>query len=249
MRIRSPRWLNNTIGVLLLVVLAELIGRTGIAGRSWPPLTEVFGYLAEPVAQATVLRALTATAASAGWGLVLGIVFAAIAALLSTFIPVLRPGLDRLASVLNAVPLIALAPLLITTVGRDSTPAVVAALGVGFVMFVAFTAGLSGASATHQDVFAVFGSARTTTLLRLQVPVALPTVLDGLALAAPTAILGATIGEWFGAPRGLGVLIVSAMQNYQVLLLWAAALTAALLSLAAYLIAVRLQSGAVRRFT
>ncbi|MET1044964.1 MAG: ABC transporter permease subunit, partial [Microbacteriaceae bacterium] len=109
--------------------------------------------------------------------------------------------------------------------------------------------GLAGASATHQDVFSVFGSARSTTLLRLQIPVSLPTVFDGLALAAPTAILGATIGEWFGAPRGLGVLIVSAMQNYQVLLLWAAALTAALLSLAAYLVAVRLQSGAVRRFT
>ena len=42
------------------------------------------------------------------------------------------------------------------------------------------------------------------------------------------------LGEWFGAPRGLGVLIVSAMQNYQIELLWAAALLAAGMSMIAF---------------
>jgi ABC-type nitrate/sulfonate/bicarbonate transport system permease component len=47
-------------------------------------------------------------------------------------------------------------------------------------------------------------------------------------------VLGAVLGEWFGAPRGLGVLIVSAMQNYQINLLWAAAMLAALVSMISF---------------
>jgi ABC-type nitrate/sulfonate/bicarbonate transport system permease component len=244
-----PRWLYPVIGVVVLIVGAEIIGRTGVAGKSWPPLTDVVTYLSRPVALQTVLRGFGATAMAAGAGLVAGVVFAMAAALISLFVPVTRPGLDRLAALLHAVPLIALAPLLITTVGREATPTVVAALGVGFVMFVSFSSGLAAASASHGDMFTVFGANRLSRLTRLQLPAALPILLDGLALAAPTAVLGATIGEWFGAPRGLGVLIVSAMQNFQIPLLWSAALGATLLSLAAYLVVVRLQAVAVRRFT
>ena len=68
----------------------------------------------------------------------------------------------------------------------------------------------------------------------LQLPASLPGLADGLRLAAPAALLGAVIGEWFGAPRGLGVLIVSAMQNYQITLLWSAALLTALSSTIAF---------------
>jgi NitT/TauT family transport system permease protein len=161
---------------------------------------------------------------------------------------VLRQGLDRFAAILNAVPTIALAPLLITTVGRQSTPAVIAALSVGFVMFVSMTSGFANTSAAHRDLFTVFGSGRLQRLGRLELPRAVPAFFDGLTLAAPAAVLGATIGEWFGAPMGLGLLIVSAMQNYQMPLLWSAALAATLLSLAAYLVLVQVQRLAVRRF-
>jgi NitT/TauT family transport system permease protein len=80
------------------------------------------------------------------------------------------------------------------------------------------------------------------------VPQAIPAFFDGLTLAAPAAVLGATIGEWFGAPMGLGLVLVSAMQNYQMALLWSAALAATIMSLAAYLLFVQLQRVAVRRF-
>ncbi len=37
--------------------------------------------------------------------------------------------------------------------------------------------------------------------------------------------------EWFGAPRGIGILIINAMQNFQINLLWSAVLLAAMVSL------------------
>lgn len=236
-------------GVLVLLAGAEAVGRAGIAGPSWPPLSEVATHLLDADRRATVVRAASATLASAAEGLLAGVLVAAAAAFTGLLLPPLRPGLDRLAALLHAVPVIALAPLLITTVGRETTPTVVAGLGAGFVMFVAFSSGLSlgGRRTTHDDVFDALGANRLRRLLRLQLPASVPTVLDGLTLAAPAAVLGATIGEWFGAPRGLGVLIVSAMQNFQVTLLWSAAVCATALSLAAYGLTTALQRAAVRR--
>jgi NitT/TauT family transport system permease protein len=235
------------LGVLLL--LTELIGRVGLLGRSWPPLSDVVAYLAEPSSRQLVGRALSATASAAAAGFVLGSVVAVAVAALGALAPLLQPGLDRLAAVVNAVPLIALGPLLITTVGREQTPMLIAALASGFAVFVAATSGLAAASRAHQDVFAVLGASRLTALRRLQAPSAVPLLVDGLTLAAPAAVLGAVIGEWFGAPRGLGVLLVSSMQNFQVDLLWTAALSAALVSLLAYTLLVAVRGLATRRLT
>jgi NitT/TauT family transport system permease protein len=235
-------------GAALLVVVAQLIGQFGLAGRAWPPLTDVIAYVSAPSGASLLGRNLLVTLVAAGQGFLLGTAVAVLGAVLALIVPVLRQGLDRFAAILNAVPTIALAPLLITTVGRQSTPAVIAALSVGFVMFVSMTSGFANTSAAHRDLFTVFGSGRLQRLGRLELPRAVPAFFDGLTLAAPAAVLGATIGEWFGAPMGLGLLIVSAMQNYQMPLLWSAALAATLLSLAAYLVLVQVQRLAVRRF-
>ena len=55
-----------------------------------------------------------------------------------------------------------------------------------------------------------------------------------MKLSVPIAFIGAIIGEWFGASRGLGLLIVSAMQNFQIPLLWSAVLITAVASLAMF---------------
>ncbi|MFL0410948.1 ABC transporter permease [Microbacterium paludicola] len=235
-------------GGALLIVLAQLIGQFELAGKAWPPLTDVLAYVSTPAGSSLLGRNLLVTLAAAAQGFLLGTAVAVIGAALALVVPMLRQGLDRFAAILHAVPTIALAPLLITTVGREGTPAVIAALSVGFVMFVSMTSGLTAANPAHHDLFTVFGSTRLQRLGRLELPRAVPAFFDGLTLAAPAAILGATIGEWFGAPMGIGLLLVSAMQNYQMALLWAAALAATLLSLAAYLLLVQLQRLAAGRF-
>jgi NitT/TauT family transport system permease protein len=55
-----------------------------------------------------------------------------------------------------------------------------------------------------------------------------------MKLAIPVAFIGAIVGEWFGASRGLGLLMVSAMQNFQIPLLWSAVLIVTLASLALF---------------
>ena len=156
---------------------------------------------------------------------------ASFGAILALLVPPLRDGIDKLATILHACRSSRWRPLFIVTLGRERTPTAIAALAAGFAMFVASTAAIESARPLQQDLFTALGSGRLRRFASLEFPAAIPGLADGLRLAAPAAILGAVLGEWFGAPRGLGVLIVSAMQNYQIELLWAAALLAAGMSM------------------
>ena len=82
----------------------------------------------------------------------------------------------------------------------------------------------------------------------LDLPAALPSLSSGLKLAVPVSLIGAVIGEWFGAPRGLGVLIVNAMQNFQIPLLWSAVTLIAGASLALYSALTLLERACYARF-
>lgn len=230
----AARWVQRGIGISAYLALWEIAGRRQWLGRTFPPLSDVIDKIVDPAQRDVVLRALRTTAGSSVLGFVIGVAAAIVGAVVALVVPVLRPGINQLATILHAMPVIALAPLFIVTLGRERTPVAIAALAAGFAMFVAATAAVETARPIHHDVFTALGSGRGRRLVSLQLPAALPGLADGLRLAAPAAVLGAVLGEWFGAPRGIGVLIVSAMQNYQIELLWAAALLAAVLSMMAF---------------
>ena len=78
-------------------------------------------------------------------------------------------------------------------------------------------------------------------------PSAIPDLLSGLKTAVGNALIGAIVGEWFGAPRGLGVVIINAMQNFQIALMWAAVLLLAAIALASYALLDMLEAAVERR--
>src|SRR5918995_4241172 len=228
------RVVKLAIGIGFYLALWQLAGERQWLGRTFPPLTDIVSETFGATRRDAIGRAFSATASATAVGFVIGVTGALAGAVVSSVVPVLRRGIDNLATILHAMPVIALAPLFIVTLGRERTPVAIAALAAGFAMFVAATAAVESARAVHHDVFTALGASRLRRFRSLQLPAAIPGFADGLRLAAPAAVLGAVLGEWFGAPRGLGVLIVSAMQNYQIELLWAAALLAAVLSMVAF---------------
>jgi NitT/TauT family transport system permease protein len=229
-----PGLAMRAAGVALLLLAWELLGQGGALGKLWPPLSDIVGHVLAPGNAALLLGALQSTATSAGTGLLIGSAFGVLLAVLGLLWTPLGQGLGRFAATLNAVPLIALGPVLIVTAGREATPVVIASITVFFGVFVAASSGLASASREQGDLLTVLGASRRNRLWLLQVPGALPMFVDGLRLSVTAAVVGAILGEWFGAPGGIGLLLVSAMQNYQIALLWSAALLAALMSLAAY---------------
>ncbi len=214
----------GTIGIAAFLALWEYIGVAGLAGLSWPPLTTVLAYLFDPSRQGLFLRAIGASFSMVTAGYVAGSIAGILFAVLGHLVLPLKEGLGRFASVVHSIPSIALAPLFIMLIDKDWTGMAIATLNVYFILFIATQSGLAAASRAHQDVFTVLGAGRVTRLLRLEMPAALPAMASGMKYAVPASFIGAIIGEWFGASRGLGLLMVSAMQNFQIPLLWSAML-------------------------
>ena len=238
----------GAVGLVSFAAAWEVLGRAELLGQSWPPLSTILTTLIDPERRRLFQRAITTTIGEAARGYLIGILIAFALGLLSVLVPALRGGLDRLAALLNAVPVIALGPVLISTMPRDQVPVALAALAVFFTTFVATTAGFAAASPLHQDVFSVLGAARPARFRLLQLPASLPILCTGLKIGAPAAVLGAILGEWFGTEHGIGPILVAAMQNYQVELLWATALLGASLSMLAYGAMSLLERATERRF-
>jgi len=222
------------IGLLLFLGAWQSIGALHLAGPSIPALTEVLAIFTEPWKLALLGRAAAATLLSAATGLVAGALLGAALAMLAHVVLPLRSGLDRISVVVNAVPAIALGPILIVTVGRDLTPPTLAAIPVFFLIYVTVSSGLRSISPRLNDALMIMGAGRVARLFYLEAPAALPAFLSGLRIAVTAAIVGAVVGEWFGASTGLGIVILNTMLNFQIPMMWAAVIFAATASLAAY---------------
>ena len=242
------RALLGAVGFCVFFGLWQIIGYYELAGLSWPSLSSVIDMLIDPNRRPLFVRAISATLRSTGAGYLLGASLGLFLACVTHLQPLLRRGGDRLAAVLNSVPSIALAPIFLLLLNRDATPAAVASIHVFFIVYVSVTSGLASASAAHQDLFTVLGASRVARFWRLEMLAALPALVSGLRLSWPAALIGAIIGEWFGAPRGLGILIINAMQNFQIVLLWCAVFLAVITSLTFYSLITVLERTIYRRF-
>jgi ABC-type nitrate/sulfonate/bicarbonate transport system permease component len=221
-------------GLLVFFSVWEVIGRAELFGSSWPPLSRVVAELFDPHTRLLLASALLVTSFEAALGYVFGAGTAFLSGVLGVFLPPIQPGLLRLAVVVHAIPVVALAPVLISLLPLDLIPAALASLAVYFTTLVATTTGFSAPRPAHDDLLTILGAQRRERFRHLLLPAALPVIVDGLKLAAPAAVLGAIIGEWLGAPKGLGPVLVAAMGNLRYQLLWATALTGVTLSLAAF---------------
>lgn len=227
----SRSLLLGLVGMFVFFAGWEAVGSYRLAGLSWPPLTAVLAYLADSTRTPLFVRAVDATLTAVAIGYAFGCVVGLALAMITHVMSVLRPGTDRAMAVIHAIPSIALGPLFIVLLSREATPVAIASLNVLFALYVAGSSGLASASKAHLDVMRALGAPLVRQLLHLDLPAALPAIVTGMKLAVPAALIGAIIGEWFGAPRGLGLLILNAMQNFQILLLWSAVLLTALVSL------------------
>jgi NitT/TauT family transport system permease protein len=238
----------GALGIGVFLLLWQIIGAYRLAGLTWPPLTEVIETLTDPDRTGVFLRGAKATYSSAAIGFTLGTVLGLLVAAGVHLAPPLRLGMDWLASVVNALPGIALGPILIVTLGPAAAPVALATIGVFFLAYVAARAGFANAAQANQDLFTVLGASPARRLWRLELPAALPTIASGMRLSLAAAMIGAVLGEWFGAPHGLGLIVIGAMQNFQIPLLWCAVLLIAAASIVAYAAATLLEAAAYRTF-
>jgi NitT/TauT family transport system permease protein len=244
----AGRLLASAGGLAVLAAGWELAGRTGALGPSWPPLSGVWAFAAEPEHAALLVDAAGRTGREALTGYAAGSLAGCGLAMSSALVPAAAPGLERFAALVNGIPVIAVGSLCAVTFPPSANPAIVAALATFFIAFVATVAGLDSPARIQRALFEALGASRARTFGLLELPAALPGIADGLRASAPVAVVGAIIGEWFASDRGLGPILVNAMQNYQIDLLWGAALAGAALAAGAYLVLGVLAAAAANRF-
>ncbi|MFM8478762.1 MAG: ABC transporter permease [Planctomycetaceae bacterium] len=150
------------------------------------------------------------TAAAAATGLCLGTCAGTLTAFAFSQSIAVRRAFYPYAVLLQTVPIIAIAPIVIVTLGRGFlSVTLVAAILSLFPIITNTTTGLLLVSADLQDLFRLNHATRWQTLIHLRVPAALPYLLSGIRISSGSAIVGAIVGEFFvgsGTP-GLGALI------------------------------------------
>jgi NitT/TauT family transport system permease protein len=135
----------------------------------------------------------------------------------------------------QAIPIVAIAPLLIIWFGPGLTSKVlICALIVFFPVLINTLVGLRGVPENLRDLMRSMRSDRGQMLRYLEIPAALPLVLGGLRIGATLAVIGAVVGEFVGSDRGLGFLINLARGQYDTALVFGTVFTLVLLALVLY---------------
>ncbi len=197
--------------------------------------SDIGRYLGENAALLT--RATLETSANAGWGFVLGNGAAIALATLITVFPRSERTLSALALLVFCIPLIASGPILRVLFGPGAGPQIMlAALAVYYTTLLALLVGLRAVSQAWTDLMRIYGRGPVSTLFRVRARASLPYLFVGLQISAPAAFLGAMIGEFTGAERGLGVLTLRAMRGLETDATWTLAILAAGIAMTAYIL-------------
>lgn len=131
--------------------------------------------------------------------------------------------------VLQAVPVVAITPVIALIIGRNAfTAMVIAAIIAVFPILVNTVRGLASVSDESVELMHVLGSSRWNTFQYLRLPGALPYTFAGLRVAASVVVPGAMVAEWITADSGLGFYVINQSVAYQTELVWAGILVATL---------------------
>ncbi|SED91039.1 NitT/TauT family transport system permease protein [Beijerinckia sp. 28-YEA-48] len=173
------------------------------------------------------------------WEIVLGYiaaVFGGLALGLAIFAwPMGQRLLYPLVVLFQGLPKVALAPLMVVWIGYGTSSKVLMAfLFAFFPVVIATLGGLAGTPAHLIEHFKSIGASRLTTFRRLEMPAALPAIMDGCKTAMPLAVIGAIVGEFVGAQHGLGYLILEANAAARTDLLFAALVAISILATLLY---------------
>ncbi len=149
------------------------------------------------------------------------------------------PALDRILSpyivAAQAVPIVALAPLLVIWFGFGSVSKIlVCALTLFLPVLINTAVGIRSVDRNLRELMRSLGASRWQTFCMLEVPAALPVLFGGLKIGATLSVIGAVVGEFVGADRGLGFLINLARGLFDTPLLFVALFTLVAIALALY---------------
>lgn len=235
LRMALPRYSVILVLPAGLLVWQLVAGWSGLPPFILPSPLQVWGRAVLAWEDGSLLRHSLVTLSEVLAGLALGVGLAlALGYLLAksiTFERVLSPYI--IAS--QAIPIVAIAPLLVIWFGPGMLSKIlICALIVFFPVLVNTIVGLRSVPEELQELMRSLRSTRWQMIRYLEIPSTLPVFLGGLRIGATLSVIGAVVGEFAGADRGLGFLISVGRGSYDTALVFVAVFTLIGMALALY---------------
>jgi NitT/TauT family transport system permease protein len=242
-----PGWAPAALSLAAFVLAWKLlVVVTGYPPFVLPPPEQVIGRFISawsdgtigPHAVRTLVEVALGFSLGAGLGLVVGYVLARL--------PLAERLLSPYIVAAQATPILALAPLLALWFGPGLTSVVICGLIVFFPVAIATMVGVRAVDARLLELARSLRATRWQVVTTLEIPAALPAIFGGLRIGVTLAVVGAIVGEWAGADRGLGMLVNLARGSlFDIPLLFATLLTIALLGIGLYALVVLVERALV----
>jgi NitT/TauT family transport system permease protein len=204
----------------------------------WAALVENWtqGHAILPAAQVTFFEAIG--------GLVIGTVLGVLTAFVVSRFPASQDTVLPLAIAVNAIPIIAFAPVANNWFGILSplSKMAIAATLAYFPIMINTLRGLTQVEPSALELMRSYAAAPSTVTREVRIPNALPFFFTGLKIATTLSLIGAVVGEYFGGLTAtLGRVVVAAASSLRFDVTWAAILVVSLMGIALYLAVVLLE--------
>jgi NitT/TauT family transport system permease protein len=224
--------------ILLLAVLAAWYGL--VQWRRLPPLvlplpTAVAHALVQNLLDGFLWPHLWVTLSEIVLGFVGGSVLGVGLGSLVALAPLVQRILNPYIIASQAMPKLALAPLFVIWCGFGIVPkALIAALIAFFPLFENTLTGLRAVDTETLDLFRMLGASRWQVFSKLLLPNAVPYLFAGLRVAIVLSVVGAVVGEYIGANKGLGALIMASQGMMDTTLMFAVFIVLTLVGIVLY---------------
>jgi sulfonate transport system permease protein len=225
------KWLRS---VLALLVVWEIAGQFAlVASGALPAPSAILSRFW--IDKGDYVPHVLATLEASFFGFVIGNVIAVVAGVIFALSPLCLRLFRGINIAIFALPPIAISPILVLTFSGMTPRIILAALGCYFVTMTATVIGLTQADNRSLDVVRAYGGNRWASVRLVQFRSALPSILGGLRITAPAAVLGAILAEFGGGGRfGLGTYLLGSLGRADPPRLWGIGLMATLIAGLAY---------------
>ena len=237
----APLRLNGTRLLPLLTLLLFLLGwETVVRIGAYPAFilpspAQVASKLLAVAADGTLWRHMSVTLVEVMGGLALGVTLATVLGYAVAKSVTIERALSPYLVASQAIPIVAIAPLLVIWFGPGLLSKVlISGLIVFFPILVNTIAGVRGVSHDLRDLMRSLQASPWQIFAKLEVPAAMPVLLAGLKVGATLSVIGAVVGEFAGSDAGLGFMINLADGQYDTARVFVGVLALVLMALSLY---------------
>ena len=190
---------------------------------------------------------LLPTATEAITGFLIGNCVAIVLATIFVHNKSLEDAFFPLVVLINTIPVVAKAPILVLLLGNGMEPKIaIAALICFFPTLVNMVRGLESVNPQAMELMRVLSASKREVFFKLRLQNSLPYLFSALKIAASTAVIGAIVGEWIGSTVGIGALIIQSMYAFDSAMLYATVIVGSAFSVMFFLVISLLERLTVR---